>query len=382
MIPIYIATIMRPSGETGVQTHFRTFSEWLKKNKRETLTVTPFSSRKLSLYPIFAMRRALGILSTEYSVWWYRYWHFIYLKQALKTNLQDGKPSVVYAQCPLSAQAALSVRRNHSQKVFLVIHFNISQADEWADRGEIRRDGSLFASITDFEKKIIPTVDGIVFVSSFIQNILFQNIPGLDNVRHSIIPNFVTAPVEKNEFEGEFIRSDLVCVGTLEPRKNQRYALEIIAAAKKMGRPITLTLIGDGPDRQDLEQLSAKLGISEQVQFLGFISNAAETLNQYRACLHVALLENLPMVLIEAMSHGIPIFAPLVGGIPEIYDEGVEGRFIPLDSAERAAESIVGWLDSPSALHCAGVAAKRRFSDSFEADKVAEKLFSFLTSAR
>jgi glycosyltransferase involved in cell wall biosynthesis len=123
------------------------------------------------------------------------------------------------------------------------------------------------------------------------------------------------------------VNTDLICIGTLEPRKNQRYALDIVAASVRIGRPLSLTLVGDGPDRMMLESLAQELGIRQQVSFAGFMRNAADLIQTHAGCLHVARLENLPLALIEALSRSVPVFAPAVGGVPEVFADGNEGRF-------------------------------------------------------
>jgi glycosyltransferase involved in cell wall biosynthesis len=52
---------------------------------------------------------------------------------------------------------------------------------------------------------------------------------------------------------------------------------------------------------------------------------------------HAALMESFPMTLIEALSHGLPLLAPAVGGIPEIFLDGQQGYFWPLDDLEAVA---------------------------------------------
>src|SRR5690606_4845908 len=99
------------------------------------------------IYPVFGMRRLIDYVSKPTSVWWYRYWHSVALERALRQNLKGGRPCVVYAQCPLSARAALRARASEDQKVVMVVHFNLSQADEWVGKGAIAREGRLFKSI-------------------------------------------------------------------------------------------------------------------------------------------------------------------------------------------------------------------------------------------
>lgn len=372
---VLIASMLREQGETGVQTHVRAVRDWLVGRNRPVELVTPFDQPRWMVYPLFGLRRVIDRLSRPASVWWYRHWHAVFLQRALQRRLADGRPCVIYAQCPLSARAALRARVSDAQTVAMVVHFNLSQADEWADKGAIRREGRLFRAIREQEATILPQLDALVCVSDFMRRDLLQRIPAVGRVRSQVIPNFLADPGEP-VFEAE--RIDLITVGTLEYRKNQRYAIEIVHAAAKLGRTLTLTLVGDGPDRAMLEALASELGVEKQVHFKGFVAHAAALMPAHRACLHVAHMENLPLTLIEALSRGLPLFAPAVGGIPEVFRDGLEGRFIPLGDAASVARLIVEWLDSGVIMAKAGIASRTRYLDCFETDDIAGKLIEFL----
>lgn len=373
--PVLIASLMREQGETGVQTHVLAVRDWLARNGRPVRLVTPFSAPRWQVYPVFGLRRLIDPLHRPASVWWYRHWHAAFLQRALRRRLADGAACVIYAQCPLSARAALRARASARQRVVMVVHFNLSQAQEWVDKGAIRPQGAYFRAMQAFEAATLPQVDALVYVSDFMRRELERRIPAVADVPSCVIPNFVDDP-------GEPVRTgpqaDLITVGTLEYRKNQRYALEVIHAAKRQGRQLTLSVVGDGPDRGMLERRAAELGIAGQVRFAGFVAHAATLMPAHRACLHVAHMESFGIVLIEALSRGLPVFAPAVGGIPEIYSEGQEGRFIPLDDAALAAQMITDWLDDDVMIKKAGLASRRRYLDCFENDVVAAQLIGFL----
>jgi glycosyltransferase involved in cell wall biosynthesis len=127
-----------------------------------------------------------------------------------------------------------------------------------------------------------------------------------------------------------------------------------------------------------LETLARELDVERQVRFMGFVSHAAALMPTHRACLHVAHMENLPLTLIEALSRGLPVFAPAAGGMPEVFNEGVEGRLIPLDDAQAAARLILEWLNDETVMQRVHEAARLRFLERFEADRVALELVGFL----
>jgi glycosyltransferase involved in cell wall biosynthesis len=376
---ILIATVMRPHGDTGVQSHFLAFLAWAQQRGVAMALVTPFDRARWQVAPVFALRRLIDPLHKSASVRWYRHWHALFLGQALRLALADGRPRTVYAQCPLAAVAALRARTTPLQRVVMVVHFNISQADEWADKGMIRKGGALYAAIRGFEADLLPRLDGVVYVSDFMRREVAQRIPAAGKLPTLIAPNFLSDPGPPAEFPAH--KADLICIGTLEPRKNQRHALQIVAAAARLGRALHLTVVGDGPDRRRLEALASQLGIRQQVVFTGSVLHAAELIPGHSALLHVARMENFGIVLVEAMAHGLPVFAPAVGGVPEVFSDGCEGRHIPIDDAQAAARIIIDWLDSPQTMALAKRAARARFVERFEAAKVAADLADFLHRA-
>src|SRR5690606_13847441 len=230
--------------------------------------VSPFAA-PWRIGMLLAARALIEPFSASLAVRWYRTGHGWLLRSVLARRLADGAPCTVYAQCPVSAAAALTARASRAQKVVMAVHFNVSQADEWVHSGRIPDHGHDFYAIRAFEARWLPQVDALVFVSRFMRNVLLERLPMLARVPHAIVPNFVAeragpplagAIGAVGAGPTEALDADLISIGTLEPRKNQAAQLEIVAAAHRAGRPLTLTIVGDGPDRQKLEARAAELG--------------------------------------------------------------------------------------------------------------------------
>lgn len=371
--PIAVATIMRTRGETGVQTHFGVFRDYLAAEGQAAACLTPFCNPRMAVYPVFAARRVIGRLHRPSSVWWYRHWHYVFLKRALKRLCADGRARVLYAQCPLSAKAALEARVCEAQRVAMAVHFNVSQADEWADKGMLRKGGEYYRAIRLLERAVLPRLDGLVFVSRFMRDTLAEAIPEIARVPSAVIPNFIPLPPEARDKS-----RDLISIGTLEPRKNQEYLIRMVAAAKAQGRAVSLTVVGDGPDRGRLEALARELGVAGQIDFAGFRPNAAELISAHRAYCHAARIENLPLTLIESLGCGVPALAAPVGGIPEIFSDGVEGLYWDLDDPAAGARKALRLLDDARFRASAGAAGRQRFAEQFEAKVAASRLRAFL----
>jgi glycosyltransferase involved in cell wall biosynthesis len=369
---------MRPEGTTGLQTHMREFEYFLKTRNLPYEVATPFYAAAAPLLHVFvALRWLLEVVWRPAAVWLYRAGHAFLLRLRLRALMRQHPQCMVYAQCPLSAAVALDCVRSASQTVNLVVHFNLSQADEWIDKGDIAPDGPIARGIRRLEASVLPRLHGIVYVSRFMQNELTQRMSCLTEVRSAVIPNFVK-PIA-NDVVLEAARGrDLVSIGTLEPRKNQQFLLHVLAEARSRGQVLSLTLVGDGPDRGTLQALAQQLGVAEQVFFAGFSAGARAFIPGHKLYVHAARMENLPLVLIEALSAGVPILAAKVGGIGEVFEDGVQGRFWPLDHPSAACDALLDVLQQEGALDRMAAAASQRFNAVFESSVVGQRLHDFL----
>jgi glycosyltransferase involved in cell wall biosynthesis len=377
-VPLVIATMLREEGITGVQTHVRQLRDYLADVGAPPTLVTPFSwgGRTLTV-PVFGVRLVLARFSGSATVVWYRHWHEVFLHNALRKCLAGAGRCVVYAQGPLAARAALRARQGPHQRVVMAVHFRISQADEWADKELIRRDGKVFNSIRQAERDVIPRVDGIVYVSQWGQDALVSWLPEAAAVPSAVIGNFV-APLRVETPPQP--RGDLVTIGNLDLVKNHRFLLQVLAEARRAGRSLTLDVFGEGPCRGDLLRQVHALGLEEQARFHGFRPDARAFLPGYRAYVHASYSESLPLAIIEAMAAGLPIVTADAGGIRELCDDGVEARFWSLEDPARAAALLIELLDCEPVRQKTADAARERFRRDFDADVVGPRLRSFLLS--
>jgi glycosyltransferase involved in cell wall biosynthesis len=377
---VVIATILREEGSTGVQTHVRQVRRYLGESG--TRLVTPFSWGRMLTVPVFGVRLVLERCSGSANVAWYRYWHEVFLRRALRRSLADVGVCVVYAQCPLAARAALRARRGRHQRVVMAVHFRVSQADEWVNMNQIRRDGRVFRAIRQLEREVIPQVDGLVYVSRWAREALIGWLPEAAAVPHAIVGNFVAPLARRSGAEGQEPLGDLVTIGHLEPVKNHRFLLEVLAEAKRAGTTLTLDIFGEGPLRRDLEQMTHSLGLDGQVRFRGFRRDVQDFLPRYRAYVHASYSESSSLAIIEAMAAGLPVVAANIGPIGELCDDGAEARFWPLDDPTGAAGILMSLLDCEPARVTAAKAASERFRRDFNAEVVAPRLRSFLLGSQ
>jgi len=138
----------------------------------------------------------------------------------------------------------------------------------------------------------------------------------------------------------------LVYVGRLSPEKGVGTLLRALAAVPK----VTLKIIGGGPQKPELEALAERLRIADRVCFLGSYhwgSALLELIRQHHGLVLPSVTEGLALVLIEAMSQGVPVIASSVGGVRELVRDGVSGLLFPRDDAGALAAAITRLISDP-----------------------------------
>jgi glycosyltransferase involved in cell wall biosynthesis len=329
---VFIATVERPDGDTGIHAHTRTLLSGFASAGIDATLVNPFSGG-VKWLPIFALRRAIDPFSKTRGTLWYRRWHLAALRQNLTRALATEPPAVIIAQCPLSARAALDARRatGATVRIAAVCHFNHSEAEEYRAKGALDDRGA-YDAILRLEQNVLESVDQVVYVSGWARRVV-EDERHIQPRRSQVIWNgiaadagvttpAVTTPAVTRaalNLAGEDVV--LINVGTLEPRKNQLGLLDLFAVIAAKFPQAKLLLVGDGPARADIERKVATLRFSNHVRLLGHRTDVPALLSLADLYVHYATLENCPVVLLEAARAALPSAAPAVGGIAELQSE-------------------------------------------------------------
>jgi len=172
---------------------------------------------------------------------------------------------------------------------------------------------------------------------------------------------------------------DLISIGTLESRKNQLFLLMVLAECKKQGKEYSLTIVGDGPDRGKLAKYIERLGLKDKVEMLGSRSQAARLIKGHRLFVHSALQESFGIVLVEALATGTPIMASPCGGISEVFEDGVEGRYWDINDVEASAQLLIEVLSDQQMLQAMSHRALKTYSARFTSAAALPKWLDLLS---
>lgn len=137
----------------------------------------------------------------------------------------------------------------------------------------------------------------------------------------------------------------LGCVARLDPVKNFPGLIRAFADARKNDNAFKLLIVGDGPQMDDLKNLTAELGVTDSVVFTGRRDDVPDCLQAMDFYVQASFYEGFSMTILEAMSCGLPVIAYDVGGTNEIVKNGVNGILLlegheETDSLEKAISSL------------------------------------------
>ena len=197
-----------------------------------------------------------------------------------------------------------------------------------------------------------------------------------------VVPNAVDHPKAVQGAGDDALRADLLHVGRLEAQKNIPLLLDAFAAVCALRPATTLTIVGDGSQRAQLEAQTHEYGVSANVRFVGFQRDVSKYYAHSRALVSLSRHEGMPNVLAEAVVSGLPV---VVSDIPEhrnIVGQGYP-RAVPLSSgAAEIASHLLAVLDEnrfPPSLEFAR-ASLRNSTPARVADEYVKR-FVELTSA-
>ncbi|CAN5326541.1 glycosyltransferase family 4 protein [soil metagenome] len=141
--------------------------------------------------------------------------------------------------------------------------------------------------------------------------------------------------------------TDLLYVGQFWRIKGPDLLLDAVARLHADGRPVTLTMAGDGEETDALKAQINRLNLESSVRFLGFVPPRF-AFTKGKVLVVPSRGDSMPYVVIEAAAAGLPIVAASIGGIPEILGQHTEGLFAAssIGAMADAIETALGDLDA------------------------------------
>jgi predicted dehydrogenase/glycosyltransferase involved in cell wall biosynthesis len=196
--------------------------------------------------------------------------------------------------------------------------------------------------------------------------------PGrLTIVRNGIFPLHLTGSPSllKRDMElaGQIV---LLTVARFTAQKDHQTLLRALPDVVNAYPSLTLLLVGSGEEQQNIEALTAELGIGDHVRCLGQRSDIAELMSIADLFVLPSRFEGLPLAVLEAMSIGLPVVATRIGGTVEALGDSHPFYAEPATPAS-LSNLITKALAEPGRLAAVGEAGRKRFQTDFSAERMA-----------
>jgi len=187
-----------------------------------------------------------------------------------------------------------------------------------------------------------------------------------------VVHNGVTTE-EFAEIAPQADATDIVFVGELRMLKGVDVLLDAVAQLARR-RPVTATIVGDGPDAAQFRAQADRLGLSAAVRFLGPMP-ARDAFRLGRLFVEPSRAESLPYIVLEAAAAAVPMITTNVGGIPEVFGTQANS-LIPAGDATALTRSIAAALDEPARVRNEALTLRARVQAEFSAEVMADNVIA------
>jgi glycosyltransferase involved in cell wall biosynthesis len=223
------------------------------------------------------------------------------------------------------------------------------------------------------ERYLMSRTDGIVFESAYARTTYAAHVGELrcaSIVVHNGVLEREFTPVELKKSPDDF-----VFVGELRILKGVSVLLEAITNLQKSGTSVSVTIVGDGPDRGEFARKSKALGIENSVTFTGAMP-AREAFALGRILVVPSLKESLPYIVLEAGAAGLPVITTKVGGVPEIFGS-LQNELVEAGNAKDLAGKMSDYLTSADHRNQVSMQLKSQIRREFSARRMGEDILKF-----
>ena len=243
-------------------------------------------------------------------------------------------------------------------------------------RGDMARIDRQFGQLGHW---LLKKADCIICTTSDLQKELVDR--GYPSEIIARIPNGILLPPTSRERVPLADRKQVVWTGMM--RKRQKNLPALLRVWRRVVHAIpgfTLTLVGDGPLRAELEAICCDLDIKDHVQFVGLVSDVQPYLDAARVFVLPSLHEGLSNSLLEAMASGLPVVATRVSGCTDLIQSGYNGFLVDVNDEDAMTDSIVRLLKDASLASRLGENARKSIEKDYSIEVIAARYHELYTN--
>jgi len=196
-----------------------------------------------------------------------------------------------------------------------------------------------------------------------------------------VVHDGTPASMDQKNSEKPFDQIPIVgIVGRISPWKGQHIFIKAASEVLKRFPRCKFQIVGSalfGEDHYEkgICDLINRLGVASSVELLGFRTDVARLISNFRILVHASTTgEPFGQVIVEGMAAGKPIVATNGGGVPEIVIDGVTGILVPMGDPSTMATAICTLLEDEQLSNRMGIAGSRRARESFDIEQTVKKI--------
>jgi glycosyltransferase involved in cell wall biosynthesis len=163
-------------------------------------------------------------------------------------------------------------------------------------------------------------------------------------------------------------------VGRIVPVKDVPTLLHAFAALVASVPQARLLVVGDGECREQMESMTRSLGLSELVRFAGWQLDLKRVYGAMDVVALTSRNEGTPVALIEALAAGRPVVSTMVGGVPDVIQDGDTGLLVPPGDPDALAAALARMAREPALRGRLAAAGRRSVADRFGRQRLVQDI--------
>ena len=198
-------------------------------------------------------------------------------------------------------------------------------------------------------------------------------------VYNGVDVNTFSKPIDVSDLRKSYSinENDIVIgwLGRMVPAKDLQTLLRAFkkTVSKAEYSHAKLMLVGDGPDKEEIEALGVELGLTDSIIYAGFQKKVLEFYHLMDLVVLSSTREGHPIVALEAMACARPMVATSVGGVPELVQDGITGHIVAPKDPDAFSEALEKLLNSSEERKKQGLAAQQLIRDKYSVDVMIKK---------
>ncbi|CUR50922.1 Putative glycosyltransferase, cell wall synthesis-related [Nitrosotalea devaniterrae] len=203
-----------------------------------------------------------------------------------------------------------------------------------------------------------------------------QDLESLGVSKVVVIPNGINP--DDYQVSGTAKKNQAIFIGRLVFYKNLDVLINAFAKIIEKIPDARLVIVGNGPQRNHLEQLVESLGLKNSISFTGMISDAEKIrlISESKVLLNPSLVEGFGIVVLEGFACGKPVITSDSKPLSDLIDDGLDGYVIPATDTNSWAEKIIELLSDGSKCTKMGMQGKKKVAEKYSISKLGDDMAS------